>query len=268
MAAPPDPQEELLPLAGPGSRWLRDRGEGEDEAVTPKGATPAPQAGEPSPGLGARAREAAPREPDSGPARQSPVAMETASTAIDLLYWRDIKQTGIVFGSFLLLLFSLTQFSVVSVVAYLALAALSATISFRIYKSVLQAVQKTDEGHPFKAYLELEITLSQEQIQKYTDCLQFYVNSTLKELRRLFLVQDLVDSLKFAVLMWLLTYVGALFNGLTLLLMAVVSMFTLPVVYVKHQAQIDQYLGLVRTHINAVVAKIQAKIPGAKRHAE
>lgn len=71
-------------------------------------------------------------------------------TAIDLLYWRDIKQTGIVFGSFLLLLFSLTQFSVVSVVAYLALAVLSATISFRIYKSVLQAVQKTDEGHPFK----------------------------------------------------------------------------------------------------------------------
>lgn len=71
-------------------------------------------------------------------------------SAIDLLYWRDIKQTGIVFGSLLLLLFSLTQFSVVSVVAYLALAGLSATISFRIYKSVLQAVQKTDEGHPFK----------------------------------------------------------------------------------------------------------------------
>ncbi|NXC25884.1 RTN1 protein, partial [Campylorhamphus procurvoides] len=175
--------------------------------------------------------------------------------AIDLLYWRDIKQTGIVFGSLLLLLFSLTQFSVVSVVAYLALAGLSATISFRIYKSVLQAVQKTDEGHPFKAYLEMEMNLSQDQIQKYTDCLQLYVNSTVKELRRLFLVQDLVDSLKFAVLMWLLTYVGALFNGLTLLIMAVVSMFTLPVVYDKYQAQIDQYLGLVRTHMNTVVAK-------------
>ncbi|KAJ7410000.1 Reticulon-1-A [Pitangus sulphuratus] len=152
-----------------------------------------------------------------------------SKAAIDLLYWRDIKQTGIVFGSLLLLLFSLTQFSVVSVVAYLALAGLSATISFRIYKSVLQAVQKTDEGHPFKAYLEMEMNLSQDQIQKYTDCLQLYVNSTVKELRRLFLVQDLVDSLK---------------------------------------AQIDQYLGLVRTHMNTVVAKIQAKIPGAKRKAE
>ncbi|XP_041132134.1 reticulon-1-A-like isoform X3 [Polyodon spathula] len=220
-------------------------------------------------------------QPESNQQSPAPVTMETASTggdsllfqklttqAIDLLYWRDLKQTGILLGSLLLLLFSLTQFSVVSVIAYLALAALSATISFRIYKSVLQAIQKTDDGHPFKAYLDLEISLSQEQIQKYADNAQLYLNSTLKELRRLFLVQDLVDSLKFAVLMWLLTYVGALFNGLTLLIMAVISMFTMPVVYEKYQAQIDQYLGLVRTHVNSVVGKIQAKIPGAKSKAE
>lgn len=188
--------------------------------------------------------------------------------AIDLLYWRNVKQSGAVFSSVLLLLFSLTQFSVVSVGAYLALAALSATISFRIYKSVLQAVQKTDEGHPFKSYLEMEISLSQDQISKYADKILLYTNTCMRELRRLFLVQDLVDSLKFAVLMWLLTYVGALFNGLTLLILAVVSMFTMPVVYEKHQAQIDQYVGLIRTQVNSVVGKIQAKIPGAKRKEE
>ncbi|XP_019940672.2 reticulon-1a isoform X1 [Paralichthys olivaceus] len=188
--------------------------------------------------------------------------------AIDLLYWRNVKQSGAVFSSVLLLLFSLTQFSVVSVGAYLALAALSATISFRIYKSVLQAVQKTDEGHPFKGYLEMEIALSQDQISKYADKILLYTNTCMRELRRLFLVQDLVDSLKFSVLMWLLTYVGALFNGLTLLILAVVSMFTMPVVYEKHQAQIDQYVGLIRTQVNSVVGKIQAKIPGAKRKEE
>ncbi|XP_049753399.1 reticulon-1 isoform X2 [Elephas maximus indicus] len=248
--AEPDPGPFKFPSAAPETRPELPSG---DQAAAPEGPTsprrPAEDASSsPSP---VAAKSPGPRGADAAPS----LLFLNKQKAIDLLYWRDIKQTGIVFGSFLLLLFSLTQFSVVSVVAYLALAALSATISFRIYKSVLQAVQKTDEGHPFKAYLELEIALSQEQIQKYTDCLQFYVNNTLKELRRLFLVQDLVDSLKFAVLMWLLTYVGALFNGLTLLLMAVVSMFTLPVVYVKHQAQIDQYLGLVRTHINSIVAK-------------
>lgn len=188
--------------------------------------------------------------------------------AMELLYWRDLKQTGLMFGGVLLLLFSLTQFSVVSVVAYLALAALSATISFRVYKSVLQAVQKTDEGHPFKSYLEVEISLSHDQMHRYAENAQHYINSTMRELRRLFLVQDLVDSLKFAVLMWLLTYVGALFNGLTLLIMVVVSMFSMPVVYEKYQAQIDQYLGLVKTHVNSVMGKIQEKIPGAKRKAE
>uniref|UniRef100_A0A3Q2ZUY2 Reticulon n=1 Tax=Kryptolebias marmoratus TaxID=37003 RepID=A0A3Q2ZUY2_KRYMA len=124
------------------------------------------------------------------------------------------------------------------------------------------------------AYLEIEIALSQDQISKYADKILLYTNTCMKELRRLFLVQDLVDSLKFAVLMWLLTYVGALFNGLTLLILGeviyltVVSMFTLPVVYEKHQAQIDQYVGLIRTQVNSVVGKIQAKIPGAKRKEE
>uniref|UniRef100_A0A8B9JW32 Reticulon n=1 Tax=Astyanax mexicanus TaxID=7994 RepID=A0A8B9JW32_ASTMX len=191
-----------------------------------------------------------------------------AGTVVDLLHWRDVRQSGLLFGSVLLLLFSLTQFSVVSVVAYLALATLSATISFRVYKSVLQAVQKTDEGHPFKAYLEVEIALSPEQISKYVDKVQLYVNYTLKELRRLFLVQDLVDSIKFAVLMWLLTYVGALFNGLTLLILAVVSMFSMPLVYEKYQTQIDQYVGLVRTQVNTIMGKIREKVPGAKRKDE
>ncbi|KAJ4939645.1 hypothetical protein JOQ06_029089 [Pogonophryne albipinna] len=202
------------------------------------------------------------------PAASPPLQGFNKQKAIDLLYWRNVKQSGAVFSSVLLLLFSLTQFSMVSVGAYLALAALSASISFRIYKSVLQAVQKTDEGHPFKSYLEMEIALSQDQISKYADKILLYSNTCMKELRRLFLVQDLIDSLKFAVLMWLLTYVGALFNGLTLLILAVVSMFTMPVVYEKHQAQIDQYVGLIRTQVNSVVGKIQAKIPGAKRKEE
>lgn len=80
MAAPPDPQDELLPLASPGSQGLGDRAEEGDEAVTPKGDKRAPQAGESGRGLGAGAGEVLARELGSGPARPPPVAMETAST--------------------------------------------------------------------------------------------------------------------------------------------------------------------------------------------
>ena len=68
----------------------------------------------------------------------------------DLLLWRDVKKSGVVFGSGFVLLVSLALFSVLSVVAYLALVVLTITVSFRLYKSVLAAVQKTGDGHPFK----------------------------------------------------------------------------------------------------------------------
>lgn len=72
------------------------------------------------------------------------------AAVVDLLYWRDVKTTGVVFGAALLLLLSLTVCSIVSVCSYICLALLSVTICFRIYKGILQAIQKSDEGHPFK----------------------------------------------------------------------------------------------------------------------
>lgn len=47
-----------------------------------------------------------------------------------------------------------------------------------------------------RSYLEMEIALSQDQISKYADKILLYTNTCMRELRRLFLVQDLVDSLK------------------------------------------------------------------------
>ncbi|KAG8437938.1 hypothetical protein GDO86_008577 [Hymenochirus boettgeri] len=41
-------------------------------------------------------------------------------------------------------------------------------------------------------------------------------------------VEDLIDSLKLALLMWLMTYVGAVFNGITLFILGVLLAFTAP----------------------------------------
>lgn len=67
-----------------------------------------------------------------------------------LIYWRDPKISGIAFGVVLGVLLSLAYFSLISVFAHLSLLVLGGTIVFRIYKTVLQAVQKTSDGHPFK----------------------------------------------------------------------------------------------------------------------
>lgn len=67
-----------------------------------------------------------------------------------LIYWRDVKKSGVVFGLGLVTLLAVSCFSVISVVAYLSLMVLSATIAFRTYKSIMQIIQKTPDGHPFK----------------------------------------------------------------------------------------------------------------------
>ncbi|XP_044148096.1 reticulon-4 isoform X6 [Bufo gargarizans] len=191
-----------------------------------------------------------------------------SKAAVDLLYWRDIKKSGAVFGVLLFLLLSLTVFSIVSVVAYIALGLLSVSISFRIYKGVLQAIQKSEEGHPFKAYLDSNVAVSEDLVQKYCNVALSHINCTMKELRRLFLVEDLVDSLKFAVLMWVFTYIGALFNGLTLLILALISLFSIPVIYERHQTQIDHYLSLISKNVKNTTDLIASKVPGLKRKAD
>nr|DAA04586.1 TPA_inf: RTN3-A2 [Oncorhynchus mykiss] len=193
----------------------------------------------------------------------SPVSLIQSSQVKDLVHWRDPKKSGVVFGLSLLTLLSLAAFSVISVISYLLLALLCVTISFRIYKSVVQAVQKSNDGHPFKALMEKDVSIPPETFHKHVDVSLTYINRFLKQMSKLFLVEDLIDSLKLAVVMWLLTYVGAVFNGITILILADILLFAVPPFYEKNKTQIDRYMEIARTQVNTTMAKLQEKLPGA-----
>nr|DAA04582.1 TPA_inf: RTN6 [Cyprinus carpio] len=184
---------------------------------------------------------------------------------LELLYWRDVRASGLVLGCSLFLLLSLLSCSIISVLSYSSLALLSLTLSFRTYRGVLQAIQKSDEGHPFKRYLAQDIFLSKDVVQRHSDMVLSRINGALKELRRLFLVEDLIDSLKFAAFLWVLTYVGAWFNGLTLLILGLIGAFNGPIVYERHQTQIDQFhFQTEEPGVGSHRATITAKVPWSK----
>ncbi|XP_032515294.1 reticulon-1 isoform X1 [Danaus plexippus] len=186
-----------------------------------------------------------------------------------LIYWRCAARSGAALGAGLVLLVALACCSVVSVLAYGSLLALVAAVAFRIYKNVLQAVQKTNEGHPFKWLLEKDVSVSVERAQSLAASATAQLNAALAELRRLFLVEDLVDSLKFGVLLWCLTYVGACFNGITLIILGWIALFTLPKAYEMNKAQVDANLELARAKINEISAKVRAAVPlGRKAESE
>ena len=69
--------------------------------------------------------------------------------------------------------------------------------------------------------------------------------------------------LQFAVWMYLLTYVGAIMNGLTILTLAWAAAFSLPRVYRDNQKQIDDALAPLKTQLSQLMDKAKTSVGGA-----
>ncbi|XP_073323439.1 reticulon-3-B-like isoform X1 [Pagrus major] len=188
---------------------------------------------------------------------------DPAHAALQLVHWKEPKKTAVAFGLSLLVLISVATLSVISVVSYLLLTCLCVTITFRVYKSVIQAVQKSDEGHPFRSLLDRDITVSSESVRLLADQSLVHLNWFTSQTRRLLLVEDLVDSLKLSAVMWMMTYVGSIFNGVTILILADIIFFTTPLIYQKKKTQIDHYIELIRSRVEEKLHKLQDRLPGA-----
>ncbi|OCT66113.1 reticulon-2-like [Xenopus laevis] len=175
----------------------------------------------------------------------------------DLLYWRDtLLSTGCLTGVTLSLLCP-SQFSVISVFAYGCLIILSVTLTLRLYIKLLHALKRGNGANPFQYYLDADLKLTTKQAEEITAHALSLASTTICSLRSLFLVEELKDSLKFLVIVYLLTYVGEVFNGITVLLLCVIGAFTFPVLYKHHQTQVDHYVSLVSKKVNAFRSKIQ-----------
>merc|ERR1712180_264347 len=180
-----------------------------------------------------------------------------------LLYWDNPRDSGIICGSVLVCLLAVRYISLISVIGNLSLALVTATMSFRIYKSVLAAVNKSNEGHPFKQFLEVDVTLPADKVSSMSDFFFSKLNAILLKLKSILLVENTVESVKFAVLMYLLTYIGAMMNGLTIVTLAWIGIFSLPRVYRDNQKQIDEAINPLKSKLEDLQAKLQSSLPAS-----
>ncbi|CDQ82666.1 unnamed protein product [Oncorhynchus mykiss] len=177
----------------------------------------------------------------------------THIAVMDLIYWKDTERTGMVFTGLMVGLLSLFQLSIITVISTISLGALCFTVSVSLYYKILHVLNMGDGVPPFKAYLDLDISFSGELADQYTQKVIVAVVSAANSLKNLFLVGNLFDSLKLLALMYLVTFLGDLCNGLTVLIIGVIALFSLPLVYRQHQAKVDGF-----------VAGIQANVDNAK----
>ncbi|CAJ1065418.1 reticulon-2a isoform X2 [Xyrichtys novacula] len=177
----------------------------------------------------------------------------THIAVMDVIYWKDTERTGMVLTGLVVGLLSLFQLSIITVISTVSLAIVCFTISVRIYYQILFILNWGDGEHPFKSYLDLDISFSGEDADRYMQKAIVMIMSAVDTLNRLFFVGNLFDSLKFLVLIYLVTFLGDLCNGLTLLIIGVIAIFSLPLFYRQRQEQVDSF-----------IAKIQAQIDNVK----
>lgn len=159
---------------------------------------------------------------------------------MDLIYWKDTERSGMVLTGIVVALLSVFQLSIVSVLSTVSLLLMCVTISVRLYYKLLQAIQWADNKHPFQKYMELDITLHGEEADLLMQKAIVFACTTLDSIKNLVFVSSLFNSLKFLLLMYLVTYLGDLCNGLTLLIIGVIAAFSLPLLYKQHQDQVDK----------------------------
>merc|ERR1711892_879225 len=177
-----------------------------------------------------------------------------------ILNWSDPSLSGLIFGSGFVFLLSLSHFSLLSVIAYFALTLLFLGVGCKVYVHLMGTLKKPCKD-PLAKVEMMELSISSDNVEALLAYVVELLNTTSVQLRALCLVQNYLDSVKFAVLLYVATFIGSIFNTLTLLTMAWVIMFVIPTIYEQNQAKVDEVLGQVKAQYEAINKKVAALLP-------
>ena len=155
--------------------------------------------------------------------------------------WVDPIYTGVVFGTVMATLISICYYSLISVCAYTSLFILMVVAGLKLYTYVMVTFLKKETANPIAKYtgkkfdcfrtyydkvssvsmltyssvikfeffiLGMDVTIAPERVNEFANKATNKLNGAIVELRRLFLVENMMDSIKFGLSLWVLTYIG------------------------------------------------------------
>ncbi|XP_059086919.1 reticulon-1-A-like isoform X1 [Tigriopus californicus] len=179
----------------------------------------------------------------------------------DIYLWKDPLVSGPVFGVILITLISTCYYSTVSVVAYSGLFILGTMVGLKLYVYVMNNLLKKNVEDPIQKYSSVDTSISQDKVNSVASCMGDKLNTAVTEIRRLVLVENMLDSVKFGLSLWFLTYIGNWFNAMTLVILAWVALFTVPKVYLNNKAAIDPILEKVKVQLDELQSKVGGFMP-------
>lgn len=103
--------------------------------------------------------------------------------------------------------------------------------------------------------------LPKNKIQDLARLIEDDLYLSLNRLKSIVLWESVSQSVKALIVFYMINWVGSCFNFLTLLLLALVTVFTIPKVYQVYKKQIDQGIEKMTTLSHQIVKQVMVKIP-------
>jgi len=179
-----------------------------------------------------------------------------------LVHWENPPASAGVLSAILAVLVSICYFSLIAVIAYISLAVLLVIMGVKVYNFGMVFMKKAEpSSDPLLSLTNVDVNIPPEKVAEITGMLVDIANPSIMELRRLFLLESVIDTIKFILCLWGLTYIGSWFNMMTLIILTWVGVFTLPLLYKNNKASIDEVVTQVNTQINDIKEKVMAIIP-------
>merc|ERR1712129_5244 len=165
------------------------------------------------------------------------------SSLPSITFLTNPKETAMVFVPTLAVMVAIGFYSIISVVSTSCLLMLLAVFLSKAYTHVmvnlLSKLPADPSSDPLHKMYTVDLTIKAECVEIVIDSVVSGINTGLGQLRSLFLFDNLMESMKFGVAMYSVTYIGSVCNLLTIVIMAWITAFTFPRLYVDNQTVID-----------------------------
>ncbi|CAF1634779.1 unnamed protein product [Rotaria magnacalcarata] len=188
-------------------------------------------------------------------------------SACNLVYWRNPIQSGIVFGVSLSVIITFMCLSSLAAISFWLLAFLIVVGLNKLYNYVMTTFVGSARQDIFDSIFSSDIAISKQQADELAEQIQVNGTSLLKHARNIFLWQNLTNSAMFGLVLFIFFYIGLSMNTLTLGLVSLIFLFTVPKIYEVYQVPIDRTAKQILDQINQLLAKVTAKLPNKAKKA-
>lgn len=175
----------------------------------------------------------------------------------DVFLWKNKKVSGMVFGgaTAIWLLFQVMEYYFLTLVCHGLIVLL--VIMF-LWSNATAFINKSPPKIP-------EVSISEELVRQVAASLRVEINRGFAVIRQIALGKDLKKFLLVIAGLWILSVLGTYSNFLTLFYIAVVVLFTVPVLYEKYEDKVDPFAEKMMVEIKKQYAVFDAyflsKIP-------